>query len=256
MHFTALQWAFGGVAALMVGLSKTGVPGVGILVVPLMAGLFGGRLSVGALVPMLIFGDVFAVIWYRHHAQWTRVQELIPAVLVGLAAGAAMLHYLGENSSTKDVLNPTIGAIVLLVLGLSLLRGRLGESFTPRTPIGIWFTGVAGGFSTMVSNAAGPLMTIYFSAQGLTKNEFMGTSAWYYFIFNVLKALILGLLTLDNPGKPLLSTGTLLFDVANVPLIVAGAFLGRWVLGRFSQSAFTTVVLVLAAVGAVKLIVG
>jgi hypothetical protein len=53
-----------------VGFSKTGIAGLGMLIVPLMANVFAGKASAGALLPMLLFGDVFAVAWYRRHAQW------------------------------------------------------------------------------------------------------------------------------------------------------------------------------------------
>ncbi|BCW98807.1 MAG: hypothetical protein KatS3mg024_1634 [Armatimonadota bacterium] len=70
---TPLEWALALASAALVGFSKTGVPGTGILVVPLMAALFGGRQSVGTLLPMLIFADCFAVAWYRRHARWDRL---------------------------------------------------------------------------------------------------------------------------------------------------------------------------------------
>ena len=94
---TPEQWIIGIIAALIVGFSKTGMPGVGILMVPLMAVVFGGRLSVGATLPLLIFGDVFAVLFYHQHARWDKLRELIPWVLLGIAAGTALLWYTGTQ---------------------------------------------------------------------------------------------------------------------------------------------------------------
>ncbi|HEY0868751.1 MAG TPA: hypothetical protein VGE01_15325 [Fimbriimonas sp.] len=68
MQFEPWQIALGALSALIIGFSKTGVPGTGIIVVPLMAYAFGGRLSVGATLPMLVFADCFAVSFYRQHA--------------------------------------------------------------------------------------------------------------------------------------------------------------------------------------------
>src|SRR5450759_4487664 len=122
MILTPEQWIIGIVAALVVGFSKTGLPGIGILVVPLMAVIFGGRLSVGATLPMLIFGDIFAVLWYRQHARWDKLLELIPWVLIGIAVGTALLWYTGVQGGTTDWLNIIIGVMVLAMLGLSLAR--------------------------------------------------------------------------------------------------------------------------------------
>jgi hypothetical protein len=49
--------------AILVGVAKTGVSGMAILVVPLIAMVFPAKESVGALLPMLIAGDILAVIY-------------------------------------------------------------------------------------------------------------------------------------------------------------------------------------------------
>ena len=68
MHLEPVQYLWGAIAALIIGFSKTGVPGTGILMVPIMANVFGARLSVGATLPMLVLADCFAVVFYRAHA--------------------------------------------------------------------------------------------------------------------------------------------------------------------------------------------
>ena len=101
-------------AALMVGITKTGIPGIGILVVPLMALVFGGRLSVGATLPLLIFGDIFAVLWYRRHARWDNLRSLFPWVITGILVGVGLLWHTAIQGSRVDWLNVAIGAIVLV----------------------------------------------------------------------------------------------------------------------------------------------
>jgi uncharacterized membrane protein YfcA len=137
--FAYSEWQFllGFLAAFLIGVSKTGVPGIGILVVPLLATAFGGRASVGTMLPMLIVGDIFAVRWYRQHTQWKRLVELIPWVLVGMAIGAVVLWRLGEMHTSRDLLEPIIGTLVLVMLGIHLLRQRWGERLSPRSPVGI-----------------------------------------------------------------------------------------------------------------------
>ena len=63
---------------MMVGLSKTGIPGVAILVVPLMAIAIPARQSVGVLLGILILADIFAVVYHRHNAKWSHVLRLLP----------------------------------------------------------------------------------------------------------------------------------------------------------------------------------
>jgi uncharacterized membrane protein YfcA len=254
MTLTPEQWIIGIIAALLVGITKTGIPGIGILIVPLMAMVFGGRLSVGATLPLLIFGDIFAVLWYHHHARWDNLRSLIPWVMTGIAIGAGLLWYTGTQGSKVDWLNIIIGVLVLLMLGISLARRRWGDRLVPPSTLGLVSTGALAGFATTVSNAAGPIMSIYLTGMGLPKNEFMGTSAWYFFIFNLTKLPIYAFLSLVLPAKPMVSAATLIFDLTLLPVIITGAFIGKWLLPRIQQSWFDNVVLVLAGAAALKLI--
>lgn len=157
MHIELWQWILGAGAAVLVGISKTGIPGTGILVVPMLAYAFGGRQSVGIMLPMLIFADCFAVLWYRRHVQWDKLIGLLPWVVAGLVVGAIGLWITGRLSGSVDVIGRVIGVLVLLMLVINLLQGRLGNKLTPTSKIGIAATGTAAGFTTMVSNAAGPI---------------------------------------------------------------------------------------------------
>jgi len=256
MALTPEQWIIGIVAAFIVGVTKTGIPGVGILIVPLVAVVFGGRLSVGATLPLLIFGDVFAVLWYRQHARWDNLRSLLPWVGIGIVVGTGLLWYTGTQGSRVDWLNVIIGVLVLLMMAVSLARQHWGDKLVPSSLVGLAPTGVLAGFSTTVSNAAGPIMSIYLTGMmKLSKNEFMGTSAWYFFIFNLTKLPLYAFLTLVLPSKPMINSTTLLFDLIMLPIIIIGAFVGKWLLPRISESAFDNIVLVLAGAAALKLII-
>jgi len=254
LAYSAWQILLGTLAAFLIGVSKTGVPGIGILVVPMLAAAFGGRASVGAMLPMLIVGDIFAVWWYRHHAQWNRLIALLPWVVVGMALGALLLWQLGEAEVSRDLLEPIIGFLVLVMLAVHLLRQQWGDRLAAHSRAAVATTGTAAGFATTVSNAAGPIMGIYLTSLGLPKEQFMGTSAWYYFAVNLSKLPIFVMLTLINPAKPIITAQSLLFNAAVIPVIVAGVYLGRWLLPRIPQKAFDAVVLGLAAAAALKLI--
>jgi len=251
---TPYLWAVGIAAAVLVGVSKTGVPGAGILVVPLLARIFGGRLSVGTMLPMLIFADCFAVAYYRRHAQWDKLWGLFPSVIVGMIAGAALLQFLGKQPAQKDFLNILIGALVLLMVAVHLLRQKFGDRISLRSWAAMAGVGSLAGFSTTVSNAAGPVMGVYMTSLEMPKQQFMGTTAWYFFIMNMLKFPIMVGLSIANPSNPIMSGSSLTFDLMMVPMILLGVFLGKWMLPRISQHAFDSVVLCLAAIAAVNLI--
>lgn len=254
MSLEPRQYIFGAIAALIFGFAKTGVPGTGILGVAIMAAVFGGRLSVGATLPMLIFADCFAVAFYRGHADWSRLKQLAPWVVAGLLVGTIFLKEIGDHPAWRDPLNPIIGGIVLAMIAVTLLRKRLGDRLVPHSAAGTLFTGVVAGFSTMVSNAAGPIMQIYMVALGMGKDQMMGTSALYFFIFNLTKVPLLLWLTWDNPARPMITLPTFIFNLAVFPMIIAGAYLGRWLLPIIPEKRFSEAVLVLTAAAAIKLL--
>jgi len=237
------QLIVGGVSALSIGFSKCGLPGTGILVVPLMAWAFPAKESVGVLTPMLIVGDLFAVAFYRRHAQWNKLWNLFPAVVAGMAVAAWLLGRV-DNEQMK----PILGWLVLALLALDLIRQKLGWEHVPHHPAFVGVMGFLGGFATTMGNVAGPVMTIYFLARGLDKNAFIGTFAWFFLIVNVAKVPLyfyLGMTTF----------GSLQFNLWMVPLVAVGAFTGRWLLPRVSQELFTALILLTAAIAAARLII-
>ncbi len=239
---TLTPWILGVGAGLLAGLAKTGVPGIGILAVPLMALVFPDKLSVGALLPLLIAADLFALAFYRRHADWPRLWELFPCVFAGIAAGAVVLQAL-----SAVFFKPFLGTLLLALLALELLRARLGWEDVPRRRWFMILSGSLAGFATTVGNVAGPIMNIYLIARGMQKREFMGTLAWYFFIFNCVKVPLFA-------GLGMITPATLRFDAWLLPAVAAGALLGRWLLNRISQRRFKTVVLGLAAAAALRLL--
>ncbi len=244
MGMDLVSFLFGGGAALLVGIAKTGMPGAAIPAVALMAEAFpeATKLSVGALLPILIVGDLLAIRYYRRHARWDRLAELFPYVLAGMVPGYLVL-WLTES----DDLRVLIGAIVLALLALQIARWRFGWE---KMPDRWWFiatTGVLAGFGTTVGNAAGPVMSIYMVSKRLDKHEFLGTAAWFFFIVNLCKVplyLERGMITPKTFG----------FGMMLVPVMVVGAIVGLIVLKRIPQAAFNAIVLGLAGVAAVRLV--
>ena len=105
--------------AVLVGISKTGIPGVGVLIVPLMALVIPARKSTGLLLGILILADVFAIIYHRRNAKWGHVLSLLPPAFAGIVAG-----YFGLRIVDDQQLKPIIGGIVLVMLGISYWRKR------------------------------------------------------------------------------------------------------------------------------------
>ena len=129
-----------------------------------------------------------------------------------------------------------------------MVRRRPPQPARPRDAV---VYGSAGGFTTFVSNSAGPVMNTYLVGLGLDKDEQVGTSAWFYFAVNLAKIpLYVALGYLTRAGTSSLARA-LLWNVCMIPAIVAGVYAGRWMLPRISQEAFVIIVLVLSALGGI-----
>lgn len=232
--FPLYKWALGAICAFSVGVAKTGVPGFGILSIPIFVLTVGdARLSAAWLLPLLICADIFAVIYYRRHAAAGALFSLLPWVVIGMAAGAVMLRY------PDEIIRPVVGTISLVMLLLFLWRQRK----TASVPKADWrhagFYGSSAGFATMVANAAGPVMNMYLLSKKLPREEFVATGAWFFFIVNLSKVPVY-----TNLG--LFSTRSLSFDLALLPFVVCGALTGRRLLTLMPEKVFVNSVLVLA----------
>jgi hypothetical protein len=248
------QWLIGALCGVITGASKTGVPGIGIIVAVLMLSVFQGREAVGATVPILLMADCIAVYWYHKHARWDKLTALMPYVLVGMVIGAGVLFGLGESPSAKSAINITVGVLVLIMIVVYVARLRLGDKMLPQSRGVMAGIGVGAGVSTTVSNAAGPLMSIYTTSLGLDKMAFMGTTAWYFLIFNAAKIPLYLALDWLNPAQPLFTARGVLFALCMAPAIGIGVLIGRWLLKTFSQSAFVAATIIGATAGALRLI--
>jgi uncharacterized membrane protein YfcA len=225
-------------AALLVGFTKTSVGGVGILAVVLMALAIPGKGSPGVMLPMLIVADIFAVIYYRRHCDWSVLLKLFPLTAVGVIIG-----YFTVDVIPVEVFENVIGATILFMVVFELVVPKHEKAPHWLTA----FVGIFAGISTMVANAAGPIFGIYLLQMGLPKKEFVGTRSYYFLIINVFKVPFsanLGLITMD----------TLKLDLMFVPVLFVGAWLGYKFLGILNMNAFKWLIRAAVFVTAVRLL--
>jgi hypothetical protein len=240
---TAGNWVLLAVGGALIGMTKAGLRGVAILAIPIYATIFGGRPSSGIVLPLLITGDIFAVIYYSPHARWSYVLKLLPWSLTGVILGLIVGGSISDESFTI-----LMAILILVSIGILVYRElRPGEISVPDTWWMAAILGVAAGFTTMIGNAAGSLMTLYLLAMGLPKSEFIGTGAWYFFIVNVLKV------PLHAAFWETITWQTLALDLMIVPAILLGAFVGLAIVKRIPEKPYRVFVLVTTFIAAVRL---
>lgn len=241
------------VAALLVGFAKTALGGVAAISVAIFAAVLPARESTGALLPILLVGDLLAVGVYRRHVDWGILLRLFPAVSVGVVGGAAFVGRVDDL-----VMRRTIGAILVLLVVVHLLSGRRRRRAEAASgeplPTSPWRrrcivagTGLLAGFTTMVANSGGAVMSIYLLSTGLAVLGFLGTTAWFFLVLNVFKVPF-------SVGLGLLDTDALVLCATLSPAVVLGAVVGRRVITRISRERFEGAVLVLTVLSGMNLL--
>ena len=249
-HLTGWEFAALAFAAFLVGFSKTAVSGANTVSLAIFAAVLPARASTGILLPVLIAGDILAVLTYRRHAHWPTLWRLFPAVAVGVVAGTLFLVWADDA-----IVRTSIGVILLFMAGVTMWRRRQAadaegqpDEVTSRTGrVKARSYGVLGGFTTMVANAGGPVMSMYLLSAGFRKLGFLGTSAFFFLIVNVSKLPF-------SAGLGLIDGRSLLLDAALVVFVVPGAFIGTWAVSRINQRLFERLVIGATVVGGLQLL--
>lgn len=256
---TTAAWVALVVGAVLVGFSKTAIGGMSMIAVGIYAAVLPARASTGVLLLLLIVGDVYAIAAYRRHADWAVLRKLAPAVVVGVVLGAFFVARVSDVAMKR-----TIGWILLLLIAVHVWTryvaprrraAKVGaastdEESTAHRVEGTLVTAGAGGmagFTSMVANAGGAVMTLYMLRAGMTMMTFLGTGAWFFFLVNVFKvpfSIAVGVLTLDS----LPVVGLML------PAVLVGAWIGRRVIGHISPAVFEVLVLTFTALAALNLV--
>ncbi|PWD52534.1 sulfite exporter TauE/SafE family protein [Serinibacter arcticus] len=241
-----LGWLVLGVSALVVGIAKTSIGGVAALPVAGFATFLPAKESTAAVLLLLIVGDVIAVRLYRRGADWAMLRRLLPAVLPGIVLGALLINVVDDRTMTL-----VIAGCILAALSVQLwLRLRPAAALpNPGHPhlaatIG---AGTAAGFTTMVANAAGPVMAVYLLAARVDKLRFVGTNAWFFLLVNVSKVPF-------SAGLGLFPPATLQLTLVLVPVVLVGAWIGRRVLRAVDQRLFELLTVTAALVAAAALL--
>ena len=293
MNLTSYLLGLG--SALLIGFSKTGLPGVSIPGIVLMTEAFpdDAKLSLGAILPVLLVGDVFAVAWYRHHADWSQLLGLIPFVAAGMLPGIAVLWLLDGNQ-----LRPVLGGLILSLLALEAYR-RWRESRRPvvAAPLPLadpqvctcrlcqlddrttardasccargWSLPEPSGKEPSLFSPAWWFMAMIGGLAGfatMIANAAMPVMTIYFLSRGLLKREFIGtaawfffLINLSKLpicfGLNVITRRTMQFGLIVAPMTLLGAILGVYVLSRLPQRLFDALALTLAGAAAVRLIV-
>jgi len=238
-HFTYYEFFLVLIVAMCIGLAKTGVHGAGMMAVPFLANIFGGQLSSGIMLPMLVLADVLGVWYYHRHASWHHLKILFPWAALGVVLGTVVGSYLDDK-----IFKIIMAVIILVSVGIMVWLERGHKDEVPHNKAFGITSGVMGGFTSMVGNLAGTVMAVYFLSMRLPKNAFIGTTAWFFMATNWFKVpfhvFVWHTITLD----------TILLGLITLPMIVLGAYLGIIIVKKLSEKAYRWFIIAMTLIAA------
>ncbi|MBS1949553.1 MAG: sulfite exporter TauE/SafE family protein [Bacteroidetes bacterium] len=224
-------------------MAKTGVHGAGMLSVPLLAIVFGGKSSSGLMLPMLLVADVFGVFYYHRHASFQQLKILFPWAALGIIAGSVAGNYI-DDGVFRVIMAATIFSSLAIMIWMEL-GGR--EKIPDSIYLGM-LAGFLGGFTSMIGNLAGTVMAVYFLSMRLPKNNFIGTTAWFFMVMNWFKVpfhiWMWHTINRDSWVTALVLT----------PVILMGAFAGIGLVKKMSDKTYRWFIVGMTLVAAVVMV--
>jgi hypothetical protein len=219
------------VAVILLGLSKGGFFGLGVMALPLMS-LFVPPLQAAAIIlPIVLAQDALTVWTYRRDWSAWNLKIMIPSMAAGIAVDIRL----------------AIG----LIAGIFVLRHWLGARFDRLAPRPDMLTGVicgaVGGFTTMLANAGGPAWQMHLLPQRLDKFTYVGTFTMLFAASNLMKIPAYGAL-----GQ--LTGENLLIGTVLLPLAVIANYAGIWLVRRTPTELFFRIAYVLMFLISIELI--
>ena len=229
--------------ALLLGIAKSGIKGLAVLIVTGLALIYGAKESTGILMPLLICGYIFAVIYYKRHVKWVYLLKLLPLMVLGVLAGVVSGKDLPE-----DLFKSGMAVIILLSVAMMYYWERKKYRKVPTHWSFAALMGMMAGFTTMVGNLAGAFSNIYFLAIKLPKNEFIGTAAWLFFIINLFKVPF-HLWVWETMNQE-----SLKISLTLIPAVISGLFLGVFLVKKINNDKYRKLILIFTGLGGLAIL--
>lgn len=225
-------------AALLLGIAKSGIKGLAILIVTGLALVYGAKESTGILMPLLICGDILAVIYYKRHVKWIYLIKLLPWMVAGVLVGVVLGKDLPE-----DLFKSGMAMIILISVAMMYYWERKKDRKVPNHLSFAALMGMMAGFTTMVGNLAGVFSNIYFLAIKLPKNEFIGTAAWLFFIINLFKVPF----HIWSWGT--INPASFQISLSLIPAVILGFMIGVSIVKKIKNDRYRQLILLLTGLG-------
>ncbi|WP_430814394.1 sulfite exporter TauE/SafE family protein [Carboxylicivirga sp. RSCT41] len=241
------DWATWGItllSAFFIGVSKSGLKGISMFVIPLFAHLYGGKASAGIVLPCLLMGDLMALRFFYKSANIQLILKLIPPAVAGILFAV----FIG-NRINDEQFKYTMGAAILICVGLLVYNELKGKFDISKSRVFGNNLGLAGGFATMIGNAAGPIFNLYLLSMRLPKAAYIGTGAWFYLFLNSFKV------PFHIVSWETINWQTFHLNLVMFPLLICGTFIGKKIVSYIPEKPYRYFIYTITLLSAILLFI-
>ena len=231
------------IAGILVGFSKAGLKGINVITVTLLALTFGAKASTGIVLLLLIMGDTMAVLYYKRKCNWSLLFKLLPYVVIGVCVGA----FLGQDMP-EVIFKKVMSIIIIFSAIMMIISEKYSYEVTDKSTLLSIILGLLTGITTMIGNLAGAFSNLFFLSMRLSKEAFIGTAAWLFFIINIFK------IPFHVFMWETVHTNSLLTAIKILPFIALGFVIGLKTVALFSDKNYRYFIIVMTIVGAVVML--
>lgn len=231
-------------AATLIGLSKSGIPNLGIFAVMLMLQSFSLKFSAAVLLPILIAADVTALKFYKRHLKIEAIDFIIRYILIGGVLGGLAFFFLDLEKWFRPFLGVTLGMAVCVRFAQiqSWISLKNMNQFIQA------FLAMFGGFMTLSSHAGGPFISLCLLYQNESKESFLARFAFLFFLINMMKIPIYYF-------SSALTQEAFSLSIIALPFVFLGAYLGRQIQKRISLYLFERITLTILAFVSIRAVI-
>lgn len=212
-------------SCLILGASKAGVVGLGVLSTPLLALVLPASTALAIMLPLMIFLDMVAVVRFRRDVDF----GLLRPLLLGAGPGVVLAFLVFIWVDTM-ILTGLMGA-VSIVFGIIGRPGPAQERAKPPHWFAAWLAGAGSGFTSTVANAGTPPVHFFLMLSRLSKMQFIATSVYFFAAVNAVKVPAFA-------AAGFFDRGTIVLSVMLLPVSVIGWWAGHWLVRHISGEHF------------------
>jgi uncharacterized membrane protein YfcA len=244
LHTTWNTWFITLFCAFLIGISKSGLKGVSMVAIPALAFLYGGKASVGIMLPFLIMGDALALAFYFKSGKIKHILKLIPWAIIGVLIAVYVGNQINDQQFTTTI------AIAILVCLVLLIYNEFRKSKVNLTNNKVFSgsLGLMGGFATMMGNAAGPIFNLYLLSVRLPKESYIGTGAWFYIFLNCFKV------PFHVISWQTINWQTIQLNMIMFPALFIGALIGKKVVSYIPERSYRYLIFAVILLSAILLL--